>query len=120
MNQRVQLELNQIKSEVDKKMVEKDEEVEQLKRNSRRVMDTLQSNLDAAVRSRNDALRVKKKMEGNLNEMEIQLSHDKAGGRGHQTTEERSSSAEGETSRGFVSILLRWNVTKYIDSKLQL
>ncbi|AWP19427.1 putative myosin-4-like [Scophthalmus maximus] len=72
---RIQLELNQVKSEVDKKIAEKDEEVEQLKRNSQRTIDTMQSNLDAEVRSRNDALRVKKKMEGDLNEMEIQLSH---------------------------------------------
>uniref|UniRef100_A0A3B4ZHI4 Myosin-4-like n=1 Tax=Stegastes partitus TaxID=144197 RepID=A0A3B4ZHI4_9TELE len=72
---RVQLELNQVKSEVDKKVAEKDEEIEQLKRNSQRIIDTMQSNLDAEVRSRNDALRVKKKMEGDLNEMEIQLSH---------------------------------------------
>uniref|UniRef100_A0A8P4G9T7 Uncharacterized protein n=1 Tax=Dicentrarchus labrax TaxID=13489 RepID=A0A8P4G9T7_DICLA len=72
---RVQLELNQLKSEVDKKIAEKDEEIEQLKRNSQRTIDTMQSNLDAEVRSRNDALRVKKKMEGDLNEMEIQLSH---------------------------------------------
>ncbi|KAM9780011.1 myosin-4-like [Neosynchiropus ocellatus] len=72
---RVQLELNQVKSEVDKKIAEKDEEIEQLKRSSQRVIDTMQTNLDAEVRSRNDALRVKKKMEGDLNEMEIQLSH---------------------------------------------
>ncbi|XP_061906338.1 myosin-4-like isoform X2 [Entelurus aequoreus] len=72
---RVQLELNQVKSEVDKKIAEKDEELEQMKRNSQRVIDTIQSNLDAEVRSRNDALRVKKKMEGDLNEMEMQLSH---------------------------------------------
>ncbi|XP_022595408.1 myosin-1B-like [Seriola dumerili] len=72
---RVQLELNQVKSEVDKKVTEKDEEIEQLKRNSQRIIDNMQSNLDAEVRSRNDALRVKKKMEGDLNEMEIQLSH---------------------------------------------
>ncbi len=64
-----------MKSEVDKKIVEKDEEIEQLKRNSQRIIDTMQSNLDAEVRSRNDALRLKKKMEGDLNEMEIQLSH---------------------------------------------
>ncbi len=64
-----------MKSEVDKKVSEKDEELEQLKRNSQRIIDTMQSNLDAEVRSRNDALRVKKKMEGDLNEMEIQLSH---------------------------------------------
>ncbi|XP_012736254.2 myosin-1B [Fundulus heteroclitus] len=72
---RAQLELNQVKSEVDKKLAEKDEEIDQLKRNSQRTIDTMQSNLDAEIRSRNDALRVKKKMEGDLNEMEIQLSH---------------------------------------------
>ncbi|KAG7477864.1 hypothetical protein MATL_G00074100 [Megalops atlanticus] len=70
-----ELELNQIKSEVDRKLAEKDEEMEQIKRNSQRVIDSMQSTLDAEVRSRNDALRVKKKMEGDLNEMEIQLSH---------------------------------------------
>uniref|UniRef100_A0A803SU39 Myosin heavy chain 4 n=1 Tax=Anolis carolinensis TaxID=28377 RepID=A0A803SU39_ANOCA len=72
---RVQLELNQLKSEIDRKVAEKDEEIEQLKRNHQRMMDTMQSTLDSEVRSRNDALRIKKKMEGDLNEMEIQLSH---------------------------------------------
>ncbi|XP_064179116.1 myosin heavy chain, fast skeletal muscle-like [Anguilla rostrata] len=72
---RVQLELNQIKSEVDRKIAEKNEEMEQMKRNSQRVIESMQSTLDAEVRSRNDSLRVKKKMEGDLNEMEVQLSH---------------------------------------------
>ncbi|KAM9324338.1 myosin-4-like [Gastrophryne carolinensis] len=72
---RVQLELNQIKGEVDRKIAEKDEEIEQLKRNSQRAIDTMQSTLDSEIRSRNDALRLKKKMEGDLNELEIQLSH---------------------------------------------
>lgn len=39
------------------------------------MMDSMQSTLDSEIRSRNDAMRVKKKMEGDLNEMEIQLSH---------------------------------------------
>lgn len=60
---------------MDKKLAERDEEIEQLKRNSQRIIDTMQTNLDSEVRSRNDALRVKKKMEGDLNEMEVQLSH---------------------------------------------
>uniref|UniRef100_A0A673KVC5 Myosin heavy chain, fast skeletal muscle-like n=1 Tax=Sinocyclocheilus rhinocerous TaxID=307959 RepID=A0A673KVC5_9TELE len=72
---RVQLELNQVKGEIDRKLAEKDEEIEQIKRNSQRVIDSMQTTLDAEVRSRNDALRIKKKMEGDLNEMEIQLSH---------------------------------------------
>lgn len=69
------MELNQVKAEVDRKVAEKDEEIDQLKRNHQRVMESMQTTLDAEVRSRNDALRVKKKMEGDLNEMEIQLSH---------------------------------------------
>ncbi|XP_032442256.1 myosin-4-like isoform X1 [Xiphophorus hellerii] len=72
---RVQLELNQLKSEADRKMAEKEEELEQLKRNGQRAADAMQSNMDAEIRSRNDALRLKKKMEGDLNEMEVQLSH---------------------------------------------
>ena len=56
-------------------MAEKDEEIEQLKRNYQRTVETMQSALDAEVRSRNEAIRIKKKMEGDLNEIEIQLSH---------------------------------------------
>uniref|UniRef100_A0A8C3K1L3 Myosin heavy chain n=1 Tax=Calidris pygmaea TaxID=425635 RepID=A0A8C3K1L3_9CHAR len=72
---RVQLELNQVKSDVDRRSAEKDEEIQQLKRNHQRVLESLQTTLDAEIRSRNDALRLKKKMEGDLNDMEIQLSH---------------------------------------------
>ncbi|XP_029066798.1 myosin-2 isoform X1 [Monodon monoceros] len=72
---RIQLELNQVKSEVDRKIAEKDEEIDQLKRNHIRVVESMQSTLDAEIRSRNDAIRLKKKMEGDLNEMEIQLNH---------------------------------------------
>uniref|UniRef100_A0A3Q3X002 Myosin, heavy chain b n=1 Tax=Mola mola TaxID=94237 RepID=A0A3Q3X002_MOLML len=55
----IQLELNVVKNEVDRKLAEKDEEIEQIKRNSQRVIESI----------------IKKKMEGDLNEMEIQLSH---------------------------------------------
>nr|XP_031362267.1 myosin-1B-like [Lonchura striata domestica] len=72
---RLQLELNQVKAEIDRKIAEKDEEIDQMKRNHLRVVESLQSSLDAEIRSRNEALRLKKKMEGDLNEMEIQLSH---------------------------------------------
>ncbi|NXW82548.1 MYSS protein, partial [Alopecoenas beccarii] len=72
---RLQLELNQVKAEVDRKIAEKDEEIDQMKRNHLRIVESMQSTLDAEIRSRNEALRLKKKMEGDLNEMEIQLSH---------------------------------------------
>ena len=63
-----------MKAEIERKLAEKDEEMEQAKRNQQRVVDTLQSSLEAETRSRNEAFRIKKKMEGDLNEMEIQLS----------------------------------------------
>uniref|UniRef100_A0A673G686 Myosin-7 n=1 Tax=Sinocyclocheilus rhinocerous TaxID=307959 RepID=A0A673G686_9TELE len=71
---RAQLEFNQIKADIERKLTEKDEEMEQSKRNLQRTIDTLQSALESEARSRNEALRIKKKMEGDLNEMEIQLS----------------------------------------------
>uniref|UniRef100_A0A4W5LLU7 Myosin heavy chain 6 n=1 Tax=Hucho hucho TaxID=62062 RepID=A0A4W5LLU7_9TELE len=71
---RAQLEYNQVKADIERKLVEKDEEMEMNKRNQQRVVDTLQSSLESETRSRNEALRLKKKMEGDLNEMEIQLS----------------------------------------------
>ncbi|NXS55656.1 MYH7 protein, partial [Brachypteracias leptosomus] len=72
---RAQLEFNQVKADYERKLAEKDEEMEQAKRNHLRVVDSLQTSLDAETRSRNEALRLKKKMEGDLNEMEIQLGH---------------------------------------------
>ncbi|KAM8960610.1 myosin-7-like [Pelodytes ibericus] len=71
---RVQLELHQVKADFERKLSEKDEEMEQAKRNHQRVVDSLQTSLEAETRSRNEAMRIKKKMEGDLNEMEIQLS----------------------------------------------
>ncbi|XP_049600937.1 myosin heavy chain, fast skeletal muscle-like [Syngnathus scovelli] len=71
----IQMELNQVKADVDRKVAEKDEEIDQLRKNNQRVIESMQATLDAEVRSRNDALRVKKKMDGDLNEMEIQLGH---------------------------------------------
>ncbi|XP_033853211.3 myosin-7 [Acipenser ruthenus] len=71
---RAQLEFNQVKAEIERKLAEKDEEMDQAKRNYQRVVESLQTSLESETRSRNEALRLKKKMEGDLNEMEIQLS----------------------------------------------
>ncbi|NXP05556.1 MYH1B protein, partial [Thinocorus orbignyianus] len=71
----VNRELTQIKSEINRKIVEKDEEISQLKKNHQKTVETMQGILDAEIRSKSESLRLKKKMEGDLNEMEIQLSH---------------------------------------------
>lgn len=74
---RAQLSSSQIKAEMERKLAEKDEEMEQAKHNHLRVVDSLQTSWTRRPRSRNEALRVKKEEEdgGDLNEMEIQLSH---------------------------------------------
>lgn len=45
------------------------------RRNHQRAMDSMQASLDAEARAKNEAVRLRKKMEGDLNEMEIQLNH---------------------------------------------
>lgn len=44
-------------------------------RNHQRTLESMQATLDAEAKSRNEAVRLRKKMEGDLNEMEVQLSH---------------------------------------------
>ncbi len=44
-------------------------------RNHQRAIESMQATLDAEAKSRNEAIRLKKKMEGDLNEMEVQLNH---------------------------------------------
>ncbi|XP_016068617.1 PREDICTED: myosin-7B [Miniopterus natalensis] len=72
---RIQLELSQVKAEVDRKLAEKEEECTNLRRNHQRAVESLQASLDAETRARNEALRLKKKMEGDLNDLELQLGH---------------------------------------------
>ncbi|XP_025750914.2 myosin-3-like [Manacus vitellinus] len=71
----VNQELTQIKTEINRKIADKDEEINQLKKNHERTVETMQGVLDAEIRSRSESLRLRKKMEGDLDEMEIQLSH---------------------------------------------
>ncbi|KAG2456547.1 MYH7 protein, partial [Polypterus senegalus] len=72
---RIQLELSQIKVDFERKVAEKDEEIENYRRNFQRTIESLQTSLEAEAKNRNEAVRLKKKMEGDLNEMEIQLNH---------------------------------------------
>ncbi|CAK6981996.1 myosin-7B-like [Scomber scombrus] len=72
---RFQMELQQIRLEIDRKIAEKDEEIDILRRSHQRSLETMQAKLEAEVRSRSEAVRLRKKMESDLNEMEIQLSY---------------------------------------------
>ena len=68
-----QVEVAQIRSEIEKRIAEKEEEFENVRRNHQHAMESLQASLEAESRAKNEALRVKKKLESDLNEMEVAL-----------------------------------------------
>ncbi|XP_033023087.1 myosin-16 [Lacerta agilis] len=72
---RIQLELAQVKADIDRRIHEKEEEFEATRKNHQRAIEALQSSLELEAKGRAEALRLKKKMETDLNEMEIQLDH---------------------------------------------
>ncbi|MBN3312154.1 MYH16 protein, partial [Atractosteus spatula] len=72
---RIQLELAQVKADIDRRIHEKEEEFEVTRKNHQRAIESLQASLEAEAKGRAEALRLKKKMEMDLNEMEIQLDH---------------------------------------------
>merc|ERR1712025_1385247 len=72
---RAQLELSQTKQETDRRIAEKEEEFENTRKNHGRAMDSLTASLEAEQRAKGEALRIKKKLEGTINELEIALDH---------------------------------------------
>merc|ERR1711993_233825 len=83
---RAQLELGQVRQEIDRKIQEKVEEFENTRKNHQRAMDSMQASLEAENRAKSEALRIKKKVEGDINELEIALDHaNKANSEGHKS-----------------------------------
>merc|ERR1711974_336484 len=72
---RAQLELGQVKQEIDRKIAEKEEEFENTRKNHPRAMDSMQASLESEQRAKAEGLRIKKKLEGEINELEIALDH---------------------------------------------
>lgn len=72
---RAQLELGQVRQEIDRKIQEKDEEFNNTRKNHQRAMDSLAASLEAEQRAKGEALRIKKKLESDINELEIALDH---------------------------------------------
>merc|ERR1719447_431845 len=72
---RAQLELGQARQEIDRRIAEKEEEFENSRKNHARAMDSMQASLESEQRAKAEALRIKKKLEGDINELEIALDH---------------------------------------------
>merc|ERR1719474_147970 len=72
---RAQLELGQVKQEIDRRVAEKEEEFNNTRKNHARAMEPMSASLEAEQKAKGEALRVKKALEGEINELEIGLDH---------------------------------------------
>merc|ERR1719223_630074 len=72
---RAQLELGQVKQEIVRKIAEKEDEFNNTRKNHARAMESMQASLEAEQKGKAETLRLKKKLEGQINELEIALDH---------------------------------------------
>merc|ERR1719215_775009 len=72
---RAQLELGQVRQEIDRRMAEKEDEFNNTRKNHARAMESMQASLEAEQEGKAETLRLKKKLEGQINELEIALDH---------------------------------------------
>merc|ERR1712020_586575 len=83
---RASLELGQVRQDIDRKIAEKVEEFDNTRKNHQRAMDSLQASLEGENKAKTEALRVKKKLETDINELEIALDHaNKANAEAHKS-----------------------------------
>merc|ERR1712179_807263 len=72
---RAQLELAQVKQDIDRRVAEKEEEFNNTRKNHARAMDSIGASIETEQRAKGEALRIKKQLEGEINELEIGLDH---------------------------------------------
>merc|ERR1719474_871779 len=72
---RAQLELGQVRQDIDRRVAEKEDEFNNTRKNHARAMDSIGASIETEQRAKGEALRVKKQLEGEINELEIGLDH---------------------------------------------
>merc|ERR1712088_1095824 len=72
---RAQLELGQVKQEIDRRVAEKEEEFNNTRKNHARAMESMGASMETEQKAKAEGLRVKKALEGEINELEIGLDH---------------------------------------------
>merc|ERR1711963_88793 len=98
---RAQLELGQVRQDIDRKVVEKEEEFNNTRKNHSRAMESVTASVEAEQRAKGEALRIKKKLEGDINELEIGLDQaNKANAEGLKALK-RYQTQLRETIQGF-------------------
>merc|ERR1712058_167243 len=83
---RCQMELNQVKTEIERRIAEKDEEFAMVRKNQAKALDSMQSALETEAKGKAEALRMKKKLESDAADLGLALEHSIAGNAETQTT----------------------------------
>merc|ERR1719187_1784251 len=83
---RCQMELNQVKVEIDRRIAEKDEEFGMVRKNQAKALDSMQSALETEAKGKAEALRMKKKLEADAADLGLALEHAIAGNAETQNT----------------------------------
>merc|ERR1712045_158151 len=101
---RAQLELTQVRQEIERRIGEKEEEFESTRKNFMKAIDGMQGALETESKGKAEALRMKKKLEADVTELEMSLEHANAANqetqksikRYHQQIREAQSHLEEE------------------------
>merc|ERR1712223_143286 len=72
---RSQLELTQVKQEIERRIKEKCDELDALKKTYQKSIESMQASLENDTRAKGEAIRQKKKLEADMNELSIALEH---------------------------------------------
>merc|ERR1711902_38278 len=72
---RAQLELTQVRQEIERRIAEKEEEFQATRKNFGKAVDNMQSALEQESKGKAEALRTKKKLESDVGELEVSLDH---------------------------------------------
>merc|ERR1712080_574583 len=83
---RCQLELNAVRQEIGRRLAEKEEEFLLVKKAQSKALDSMQAALETESKSKAEALRMKKKLEGDAADLCLALEHAIAGNAETQTT----------------------------------
>merc|ERR1712107_94216 len=76
---RCQLELNAVRQEIERRLAEKEEEFILVKKAQSKALDSMQVALETETKSKAEALRMKKKLEGDAADLGLALEHAIAG-----------------------------------------
>merc|ERR1719220_765201 len=82
----MQMELSQVKTEIERRIAEKDEEFAMVRKNQSKALDSMQSALETEAKGKAEASRMKKKLETDAGDLGLALEHAIAGNAETQTT----------------------------------